>query len=124
MLFLVQFHADQLTGRCPSGWGPVQQINGNKMDVRITHGCGKDEKRTYCCPSDDMPTCEWRGSAPSCQGACHGDEIDLTYDTGGCSTGHKNLCCKRTTSDKARGECGEFFCLPVFIAHSYPSFGP
>jgi len=41
---------------CPSDYGAVQQINGNKQNVTIEHGCSKGQKRTYCCPSDDMPT--------------------------------------------------------------------
>lgn len=93
---------------CPSGYGAVQQINGNKQDVSIDHGCGKGQKRTYCCPSDDMPTCQWRGSAPACDvgGGCHDDESALTYDTGGgCSSGHKKLCCKNNVSDKVLSQC-------------------
>ena len=92
---------------CPSGYGAVQQINGNKQDVNIDHGCAKKEKRTYCCPSDDMPTCQWRGSAPACDvgGGCKSDESALTYDTGGCSTGHKKLCCKNNGADVSLSQC-------------------
>ncbi|KAL8658049.1 MAG: hypothetical protein Q9226_001309 [Calogaya cf. arnoldii] len=96
------------TPSCPSGYGAVQQINGDKQNVKIEHGCGKGEKRTYCCPADDMPTCQWRGSAPACniKSACSSDEIILTSDTGGgCSSGHKNLCCKQKTSNKALTQC-------------------
>ncbi|KAJ5642215.1 glycoside hydrolase family 18 protein [Penicillium lividum] len=42
--------------KSPTGWGAVQQVNGNKQDVKITHGCSDGQKRTYCCPEDDMPT--------------------------------------------------------------------
>ena len=92
---------------CPSGWGAVQQINGKGGDVSVDHGCDKDQKRTFCCPSNDMPTCQWRGSAVACgiKGHCKSGELELTYDTGGCSSGHKVLCCTTSTSDEARDQC-------------------
>lgn len=93
---------------CPiNGWGAVQQLNGNKQDVSIGHGCGKGESRTYCCPKNDMPTCFWKGSAPSCTAGCDKGDLELTYDTNGCSSNHKTLCCKKTTSDEAVSKCGK-----------------
>ncbi|KAL1961763.1 hypothetical protein VTN77DRAFT_1089 [Rasamsonia byssochlamydoides] len=59
---------------CPSGWGAVQRTNGNKQDVDITHGCSGKQKRTYCCPENDMPSCHWIGSAPFCSGGCSDSE--------------------------------------------------
>lgn len=93
---------------CPSGYGAVQQTNGNKGDVDIGHGCGKGQKRTFCCPSSDMPTCHWKGSAPACniKNGCDSGELTLTSDTGGgCTSGHKNLCCKTNQSDKYKDQC-------------------
>ena len=93
---------------CPSGYGAVQQLNGNKGDVNIGHGCGKGQKRTYCCPSTDMPTCRWKGSAPACNigNGCGSDELILTSDTGGgCTSGHKNLCCKTNQADQYKKQC-------------------
>ncbi|KAF4552683.1 putative glycosyl hydrolases family 18 protein 1 [Elsinoe fawcettii] len=94
---------------CPfaSGFGAVQQINGDRQDVIIGHGCAKGQSRTYCCPTNDMPTCAWKGNAPSCgiKGKCASGEVEVTYDTGGCSTGHKVLCCGETKGNEARSKC-------------------
>ncbi|CAD0088215.1 unnamed protein product, partial [Aureobasidium mustum] len=94
---------------CPfaSGFGAVQQINGKPQDVNIGHACPKGQKRTYCCPTNDMPTCRWKGSAPTCgiKGHCDNGDLELTYDTGGCSSGHKVLCCTNSKSDEARSKC-------------------
>lgn len=49
-----------------------------------------------------------RGSAPACniKSACKSDEVILTSDTGGgCTSGHKNLCCKKKTSNEALSQC-------------------
>ncbi|KAE8453201.1 hypothetical protein EG329_011268 [Mollisiaceae sp. DMI_Dod_QoI] len=93
------------TPTCPSDWGAVQQMNGNRGNVSIGHGCGNKESRTFCCPSRDMPTCYWRGSATLCQKGCDAGDLELTYDTHGCNFNHKTLCCKKTVSDVVADKC-------------------
>lgn len=31
-------------------------------------------------PSNDLPVCTWRGSAPACNGKCHDGEINVASD--------------------------------------------
>jgi chitinase len=111
---------------CKGGMSPVQQINGNKQDVNIGHGCDKGQHRTYCCPSDNMPTCQWRCSTPFCGGACHVNEgeLDLTYDTGGCATGHKNLCCTKSGGNFFLGQCHWYGTAPSDRYGGCPSERP
>ena len=93
---------------CPSGYGAVQQLNGNKVDVNIGHGCRKGQKRTHYCPKSDMPTCRWKASAPACNihNGCAKYELVLTSDIGvGCISGYKNLCCKTNQADEYKKQC-------------------
>lgn len=56
-----------------------------------------------------MPTCQWRGGAPFCDGKCHDGEVQVASDSSAtgeeCWTGHKVLCCTQTQSDAASGQC-------------------
>lgn len=96
--------------------------------VSQDHGCSNSQVRSYCCPTNDLPTCTWRGTAPFCNGQCHTGEVDVTSDTSGtgagayycfvysrspliltyhkdCWTGHKVLCCQQTASTAALSKC-------------------
>ncbi|RDB24966.1 Chitotriosidase-1 [Hypsizygus marmoreus] len=95
---------------CPAGLSPAQRSDGkNKGNTGTNTGCSGDDSRLYCCPSNDMPTCTWRGTAPFCKGKCHDGEVEVTSSTSGtgaeCWTGHKVLCCTKTASDSAASEC-------------------
>lgn len=95
---------------CPAGLSPAQRSDGkNKGNTGTNTGCLEGQSRLYCCPSSDMPTCQWRGTAPFCNGKCHDGEVEVTSSTSGtgetCKTGHKVLCCTQTGSDAAAGKC-------------------
>ena len=95
---------------CPAGLSPAQRSDGkNKGNTGTNTGCSGNDSRLYCCPSNDMPTCLWRGTAPFCGGQCHDGEVEVTSSTSGtgaeCWTGHKVLCCLKTTSDSAVSQC-------------------
>ncbi|KAH9478589.1 Chitotriosidase-1 [Psilocybe cubensis] len=95
---------------CPAGLSPAQRSDGkNRGNTGTNTGCSGDDMRLYCCPSNDMPTCTWRGGAPFCNGKCHDGEVEVTSSTTGtgaeCWTGHKVLCCLKTASDQAVSEC-------------------
>jgi len=95
---------------CPAGLSPAQNMYGkDKGSAGINTGCPGDKSKLYCCPSNDMPTCAWRGTAPFCGGKCEGTEVEVSSSTTGdgklCWTGHKVLCCTKTGSDSAAGHC-------------------
>ncbi|KAJ5951267.1 uncharacterized protein N7479_009680 [Penicillium vulpinum] len=96
---------------CPNGLSPAQRSDGkNRGNTGTNTGCPKGESRLYCCPTDNMPTCEWRGGAPFCNGKCHKGEVEVSSSISGtgksCWTGHKVLCCTQTAANKAVSECG------------------
>ncbi|KAI8930676.1 hypothetical protein NX059_012285 [Plenodomus lindquistii] len=86
---------------CPSGLIPVSQSSGDKNPLGIELGC-TEGKRNFCCPSKDPPT------------------------TDGCWTGHKSLCCTKTTSTDVLDACKWFGAAPICTLKSFvPSlFGP
>jgi chitinase len=99
---------------CPAGLSPAQRNDGKNMgNTGTSTGCSGGASRLYCCPSNDMPTCTWRGQAPFCGAAggnkCNSTEVEVTSSTTGtgasCWTGHKVLCCTKTGSDSAAGHC-------------------
>ncbi|RDB25300.1 Chitotriosidase-1 [Hypsizygus marmoreus] len=95
---------------CPAGLSPAQRSDGkNKGNTGTNTGCSGNDARLYCCPSNDMPTCTWRGTAMFCKGKCHDGEVEVTSSTSGtgadCWTGHKVLCCTKTASNSAASEC-------------------
>lgn len=88
----------------------VNSDGKNKGDVGIYTSCDPGQTRPYCCPKgQDMPTCQWRGTAPFCKGKCLDGEVQVASDTSAtghdCWTGHKTLCCTHTSSDAAIGQC-------------------
>ncbi|KAF2996314.1 hypothetical protein E8E14_001197 [Neopestalotiopsis sp. 37M] len=94
---------------CPAGTSPAQSGSGkSKSNTGIFTGCDSGS-RNYCCPSNDVPSCTWRGGAPFCNGKCHDGEVEVASDLSGtgseCWTGHKVLCCQQTASDAAAGSC-------------------
>lgn len=96
---------------CPSGTTPAQRSDGsNRGNVGLWNGCAfHNQQRNYCCPPNSVPTCQWRGTAPFCNGKCHDGEVEVTTDNAGtgasCATGHKALCCSSTASDSAIAQC-------------------
>ena len=99
---------------CPAGLSPVQRNDGkNKGNTGIDTGCTGGTSKLYCCPSNDMPTCRWRGQAPFCGSKggneCDSDEVEVTSSTSGtgkpCWTGHKKLCCTKTGSNSPASHC-------------------
>ncbi len=97
---------------CPANLNlsPAQRSDGkNKGNTGTITGCSGNNARLYCCPSNDMPTCLWRGSAPFCNGECHDGEVEVTSSTSGtgatCWTGHKVLYCTKTVSDMPLSHC-------------------
>ena len=119
---------------CPAGLSPAQRSDGkNKGNTGTDTGCSDGTSRLYCCPSNDMPTCQWRGQAPFCGARggnkCTSSEIEVTtsiWATGAeCWTGHKTLCCTKTRSNSGAGHC-EWqgtapFCAGLFGQASCPS---
>ncbi|KDR82337.1 hypothetical protein GALMADRAFT_237588 [Galerina marginata CBS 339.88] len=106
---------------CPAGLSPAQRSDGkNRGNTGTNTGCTGSDSRLYCCPSDDMPTCTWRGTAPFCDGKCHDGEVEVTSSTSGtgasCWTGHKVLCCLKTASDAAVSECHWSGSAPICAA--------
>ena len=116
---------------CPSGSSPAQGggKQAKKGNTGIYSGCPSDQTRKYCCPSNNMPTCQWRGTAPFCNGKCDSGEVQVAsdLDAGGheCWTGHKVLCCVSTSADQAAGVCSwkgsAPFCAGLFKHASCPS---
>lgn len=97
---------------CPSGSSPAQRSDGkNRGNAGIYTGCERTgDTRNYCCPKDqEIPTCQWRGTAPFCNGKCHAGEVQVSSDTSAtgeeCWTGHKVLCCTSTKSDAGISQC-------------------
>jgi chitinase len=99
---------------CPANSSPAQRSDGkNRGNAGIYTGCSGGETRNYCCPKDqEMPKCEWRGTAPLCNGKCHDGEVQVSSDTSAtgdyCWTGHKVLCCSSTKSDAGISQCSKF----------------
>ncbi|TFK33711.1 glycoside hydrolase superfamily [Crucibulum laeve] len=95
---------------CPTSLSPAQRSDGkNRGNTGTNMGCTGSDSWLYCCPSNDMPTCTWRGTTPFCDGKCHDGEVEVTSSTSGtgasCWMGHKVLCCLKTASDLAVSEC-------------------
>lgn len=95
---------------CPTGTSPAANGNdGGDGSAGFATGCSGSDTRSYCCPTNDLPTCTWRGSAPFCKGKCHDGEVEITSAVTGsgkpCWTGHKVLCCTSNTADEAVGKC-------------------
>ncbi|GAO19284.1 hypothetical protein UVI_02063400 [Ustilaginoidea virens] len=106
---------------CPSGLVPVASGKGNKNVLGIELGCNKSS-RPFCCPAKDAPICTWKGSNGLCGatsgGRCSGNEIEIAAKTDGCVTGHKSLCCSKTSTDANFGACKWFGAAPVCASAS------
>lgn len=109
----------------------AQTGNGKSAsNAAIYSGCPDGQKRNYCCPSDNAPTCQWVsslyelpdkprltvqfkvGTAPFCtHGNCPSNMVQIATDNSGgghsCWFHHKSLCCTPGTADAAAGQCGE-----------------
>lgn len=108
---------------CPASTSPATYGSGT-TNAGIFLGCDTGSRK-YCCPTDDVPTCTWRGTAPFCNGKCHDGEVEVASDLSGtgdeCWTGHKVLCCTSTDSDAAAGDCGWHGTAPFCGTPSCPS---
>ena len=113
---------------CPAGSSAAQRSDGkNKGNAGIYAFCPEGQSRNYCCPSNDVPTCQWRGRAPFCHGECEDGEIEVASDTSAtgssCWTGHKVLCCQKKASDAAIGQCKWEGASPFCAANPFKSYG-
>ena len=105
--FIITISANRFRPVCPIGKSAVQQTNGNVQNV-ILPGCPKGQTRTYCCSSNDLPSCHWKGSARLCiNDKCASDEIELSTDTSNCWFNHKTLCCSKSLYQIEQGTCGK-----------------
>jgi chitinase len=107
--FIIFKSADDFRPVCPIGKSAVQQTNGNVQNA-IIPGCPSGQTRTYCCTSNDLPSCHWIGSARLCiNDKCASDEIELTTDTSNCWFNHKTLCCTKSLYQIEQGTCCKLF---------------
>ncbi|KAK6528317.1 hypothetical protein TWF281_009560 [Arthrobotrys megalospora] len=95
---------------CPSGYSPAAISGGGQA----TSGrqCPKNSPRSFCCPSNNLPTCEWvryqSGAAKAfgvCQKKCATNQVAVGTDTGGCTSGHGTLCCENKNSVSYIDQC-------------------
>lgn len=102
---------------CPSGYTPATGTGGKVSGYAgIFNGCSGGSSRYYCCPTGNAPKCEWKGTAPFCGatsgGKCSSNQVEVTTSTSAtgksCWTGHKSLCCDKTTSDTTIDQCGKY----------------
>ncbi|KAF7510841.1 hypothetical protein GJ744_005941 [Endocarpon pusillum] len=86
-------------GTCKAGFFKIEQqpCGGAKPVTR--HSKEKDSQ--LCCPTASAPDpkeCSWRGTAPSCNGHCHDNEVLLQMNRWGdgkyCEDGNKAYCCE------------------------------
>ncbi|KAI0897338.1 glycosyl hydrolases family 18-domain-containing protein [Annulohypoxylon nitens] len=91
-------------GSCKPGWLSVekQPCGGAKPVTRHS----KEADSTLCCPMEGAPNkadCSWRGTAPSCNGHCHDNEVALELNRWGdgkyCEDGNKAYCCKSPVTE-------------------------
>ena len=91
-------------GSCNPGWLPIekQPCGGAKPVTRHS----KEADSTLCCPMEGAPKkedCTWRGSAPSCNGHCHDNEVTLELNRWGdgkyCEDGNKAYCCESPVAE-------------------------
>lgn len=84
---------------CKSGFFKVEQqpCGGAKPVTRRS----KEKDSQLCCPLSSSPNpddCHWRGTAPSCNGHCHDNEVLLQMNRWGdgkyCEDGNKAYCCE------------------------------
>lgn len=93
-------------GSCKAGFISItdQPCGGAKPIIRTA----KDDPSKLCCPltaAPDPDKCTWRGSAPSCNGHCHDNEVLVQMNRWGsgayCEDGNKAYCCE--TADHSNG---------------------
>ncbi|KAK6526922.1 hypothetical protein TWF281_010118 [Arthrobotrys megalospora] len=95
---------------CPDGMSPAQHSNGNQVDG--DRRCD-NQSRLFCCPSNDVPRCEWNWGSWNwaaentglCGGGCTKGWVEVGTSTEGCSMGHRALCCEPRQSVAAIGKC-------------------
>jgi chitinase len=94
-------------GSCQTGF--IQTTTQPCGDATKITRHSKGEDSALCCPISAAPDpnkCQWRGTAPSCNGHCHDGEVSLQLNRWGdgkfCEDGNKAYCCE-TTSDRSNG---------------------
>ncbi|KAI0877792.1 carbohydrate-binding module family 18 [Hypoxylon argillaceum] len=84
-------------GTCNAGFVKITNQPCGSAKPITRHSSRKDS--SLCCPLDGAPSkddCTWRGSAPSCNGHCHEDEVTVELNRWGsgkyCEDGNKAYC--------------------------------
>ena len=96
---------------CSKGGVAAQTGSGKQSsNAAIYSGCPDGQRRNYCCPSYDAPTCSWQGTAPLCRKSkCPAGTVVVATDQSGdgkeCWFNHKSLCCTATEAVAAVGQC-------------------
>ncbi|KAG8162769.1 hypothetical protein KVR01_007247 [Diaporthe batatas] len=110
--------------KCDGDLSAAQYASGKgKGNAGFYNDCPKGQVRPYCCPKNDVPTCQWRGHGINCSNEkCEEGEVEVTTHVGGCFAGHTRLCCSRTSSDSAIGTCKWEGASPVCSA-PFSSYG-
>lgn len=99
--------AESGQSKCDGDLSAAQYAGGKgKGNAGFYNDCPKGQQRPYCCPKNDVPTCQWRGHGINCSNEkCEEGEVEVTTNVGKCFAGHTRLCCSRTSSDSAIGTC-------------------
>ncbi|KAL2259976.1 hypothetical protein VTK26DRAFT_6171 [Humicola hyalothermophila] len=87
---------------CKPGFQKIEQQPCGKAKFLTRHSTEADS--LLCCPlssSPDKDECQWRSSAPECNGRCEPGEVLLQLNKWGdgkyCENGHKAYCCETPT---------------------------
>lgn len=90
-------------GTCKAGFIKIEQQPCGGAKAVTRHSSEADS--LLCCPIDGAPdrkNCQWRGSAPSCNGHCHDNEVAVEMNRWGdgkyCEDGNKVFCCESPAS--------------------------
>ena len=86
-------------GHCKDGFIKITNQPCGDAKFLTRHSTKADSE--LCCPLTSAPdpeSCEWRGTAPSCNGRCHDGEVALQMNRWGdgkyCEDGNKLYCCE------------------------------
>ncbi|ORY64854.1 glycosyl hydrolases family 18 protein-like protein [Pseudomassariella vexata] len=92
-------------GTCDAGFLKIENQPCGSATWLTRHSTESDS--LLCCPLGGAPSasdCEWRGTAPSCNGHCHEDEVALELNRWGdgkyCEDGNKAYCCKTSLENE------------------------
>ncbi len=89
---------------CPSGFAPAALASGGL--AVSDRQCPSGQKRSFCCPADLVPTCQWSGSSLGvCSNQCGQGQVNVGSSTNGCWFGSQALCCENRLDTTAIGNC-------------------